>query len=241
MNIDQRKKYFMVFDTETTSAYGTHPLSMPLIYDLAWSICDKDGHIYEDANYVIKDIYQEDFMVSAYYANKIPKYEQMLIDGEAIFETWENAIYYMNEALARYNNITICAYNLSFDLRALSATSKFTRHPLYKDNYTDIFEKNLPIQDIWSLYVETVMSIQKRYAKFIEKHNLYTNAGNPLSNPEVGYRYLTNDSTFIEDHTALSDTRIEVALLSHGISQHKAYTKGIRGNPWSLLRHMKVI
>lgn len=231
----------MVFDTETTSAYGTHPLSMPLIYDLAWSICDKEGNIYEDANYVIKDIYQEDFMVSAYYANKIPKYEQMLINGEALFNTWEYAIQRMNEALARYNNITLCAYNLSFDLRALSATSQFTRHPLYKDSYTDIFERELPIQDIWSLYVETVMSRQKRYERFVERHNLYTNAGNPLSNAEVGYRYYINDNTFIEDHTALSDTRIEVALLSHGIRQHKAYTKGIRGNPWSLLRHMKVM
>ena len=239
MKIDQRKRYFLVLDTETTSPPNKNSLAMPIIYDLAWSVCDRQGKIYEQANLLIKNIYTPSLMASAYYACKIPLYEKMLKYGETTPISFTGAIDMLNDTLSRYNNITLCAYNLSFDLRALSTTASFTSHPDYTNSWEDLFDIVPPIQDIWSMYVETVMVRQKGYEYFIQKHNLYTPAGNPKSSAEVGYQFLINDIDFIEDHTALSDTQIEVALLAHGLSQRKAYTKGIKHHPWRLLKHLK--
>lgn len=240
MKIDNRKKYYLVLDTETTGAPNKHPLAMPLIYDLAWSVCDKEGNIYEQANLLIKNIYTKPLMASAYYACKIPIYEKMLKYGETTPINFTGAITLLNETLSRYKNITLCAYNLPFDLRALSSTANFTSHPDYVDSWENLFDMEVDVQDIWSLYVETVMVRQKGYQYFIEKHNLYTPAGNPKSSAEVGYQFLINDITFVEDHTALSDTQIEVALLAHGLSQRKPYTRGIKYHPWRLLSDLKV-
>ena len=71
------KEKFIVLDTETAGG-----LEFPLTYDLGFVVMDRTGHIYEERSLVIYNIYsKKDMMESAYYAEKIPSYEEQLKNG----------------------------------------------------------------------------------------------------------------------------------------------------------------
>ena len=69
--------------------------------------------------------------------------------------------------------------------------------------------------------------IDENYKNFCETHNYFTDSGNYSTTAETVFRYLTNDTEFIEDHTALSDSEIEAAILieclKRGAEINKAY------------------
>ena len=73
--IDRRKKYVIVLDVETANMAED-----ALVYDLGFGVYDKQGNEYESYSKVITNIYdkEKDLMQSAYYANKLPQYEQDL-------------------------------------------------------------------------------------------------------------------------------------------------------------------
>ena len=77
--IDRRKSYYMVFDTETTNGFDD-----PLVYDIGGAIVDKNGKVFEDFSFVVYETFcgMKDLMKSAYYAHKIPQYEQDIKDGK---------------------------------------------------------------------------------------------------------------------------------------------------------------
>lgn len=47
MKIDKRKKYFITLDTETTNNNFESGFNDGLVYDLGFTITDKQGNIYE--------------------------------------------------------------------------------------------------------------------------------------------------------------------------------------------------
>lgn len=236
--IDGRKRYYLVFDTETT-ALEKDTFNAPLIYDLGFAVCDKQGNIYESYNYIIRNIFYSDVMKNAFYGNKRPWYEEQIENGKIQVRDFGQVLYNMNKVMSRYPNITLGAYNLDFDLRALQATAKLTQQKRYNGSLESLFDRDFEVQDIWGLAVESIYLPQKRYKKFIATHELYTPVGNPKSSAEVGYKYLVNNNDFVEDHTALSDVLIEVDILAHALKQNKKYTKGILQNPWKLLSDFK--
>ena len=77
--IDKRKSYFLVFDTETTNG-----LDDPIMYDLGGAVIDKKGKVYETFSLIIDEVFNgmKDLMQSAYYAKKIPMYEEQIAKGE---------------------------------------------------------------------------------------------------------------------------------------------------------------
>ena len=84
--IDRRKHYIIVLDTETCPLdkefNGVSPFNM-FVYDIGWAVVDKHGNVYETKSYMVKDIFEgeKQLMLSAYYANKIPKYVEDLANG----------------------------------------------------------------------------------------------------------------------------------------------------------------
>jgi hypothetical protein len=74
--IDHRKTYYMTIDTETTNTGGNN-FKDPLAYDLGLAVHDRYGNVYATKSLVIYDIYalEKELMQSAYYADKLPKYE----------------------------------------------------------------------------------------------------------------------------------------------------------------------
>ena len=239
IKIDNRKKYFLVFDTETTTLQADDAFSNPLIYDFGMAICDKSGHVYESYNWIVKNIYYSKAMNNAFYGCKRPWYDKEIEAGNIGVRDWGQILYNVNKVISKYPNITIAAYNLSFDLRALMATSKLTNQKRFNGKIESLFDKDFEIQDIWAMAVQSIYLPQKGYKRFIEVNDLYTEKGNPKSSAEVGYRYMHKNPEFIEDHTALSDVLIEVEILAHALKQHKKYNKGILASPWRLLSGFK--
>ena len=55
--------------------------------------------------------------------------------------------------------------------------------------------------------------MDNKYKEFCDKNSYYTEAGNYSTTAEIMYRFITGDTTFEEQHTALSDAEIESAIL----------------------------
>lgn len=220
--MDKRKKYIAVIDTETLG------VDKPLIYDLGISIADKQGNIYAQANWIVKEIFeQKDLMQSAYYANKLPKYDEMIANGSAKVMTWAEIRQAFNSLMAQYNVKVISAYNLGFDKRAITYTHKCL------GNKTKFLVRPFEMWDIWGMATQTILQ-QKSFQKIAKRLNWLTPKGNILTNAEVSYRYITNQLEFIESHTALHDTEIETQIMARCLRQHKKLQKGIIANPWKL-------
>ena len=98
--IDRRKSYYMVFDTETTNGFDD-----PLVYDIGGAIVDKNGKVFEDFSFVVYETFcgMKDLMKSAYYAHKIPQYEQDIKDGKRKVVRFATARRKIYELCKKYN------------------------------------------------------------------------------------------------------------------------------------------
>lgn len=201
--MDKRKKYFLIFDTETSGGFAS-----PLVYDIGYTITDKDGHIYKEYNALVKEVWEDKYLMdTAYYSDKVPQYEKEVEKGLQV-KTWKNIIDDMKEDIETYHVRAIGAYNIGFDLRAIKATSK-------KYNSVELvdFVNNYEIIDLWTMATLTIMK-DENYIPFCVENGFYSEARNVKTNAEVCYSFITNNPTFIEDHTALSDAKIETFILS---------------------------
>lgn len=230
--IDKRKKYVLVMDVETTGGFGC-----PLVYDLGFAICDKKGNIYEERSFVIEEIFQDvQLMKTAYYAEKIPQYIEELKTGKRTMISFLDARAEMFQLMKEYNVNTISAYNLAFDRRALGKTTEF----LYGSGkkFLGVEHKSIEQLCIWSLACELLYT-RPTFWKVAEKQNWFTPAGNMKTSAEIGWRYISKDYDFIEEHTGLEDVKIEVQILAKCFAQHKNYESGVLPHPWRIPNNAK--
>ena len=228
VKIDRRKKYIMCLDVETAGNIGS-----PLVYDMGFAVTDKKGNIYQKFSFVIEEIFDnKKLMDTAHYANKIPFYLQDLEEGKAIKCKFLEMREVFLKCLEVYNIDMVSAYNLNFDMRALRTTTE----KLYgkgKRFLTSEY-KDIDLMCIWSFACEVLYS-RPSFINFIDKHNLMTEKGNPLTNAEVGYKYISGDLDFEEAHRGLQDVEIECQILAKCFAQKKKHESGILGNPWSIV------
>ena len=235
--IDKRRKYIAVFDTETAGTLGA-----PLVYDLVVTICDKQGRIYEQGKWVISEVFDnKKLMDNAYFGKKRPWYVEQITKGLMPKVPFKVARAQFNRLMEKWNVQMVAAYNLSFDMRALTATTRYLHKQFLPNESKKFLARNLEIQDIWGFACETIYQ-QKMFHRMIDQRGYFTPKENPLTNAEIGYRYITNQHDFEERHTALNDTEVEVAILAKCFASHKKYTKGIVGNPWRIVanRHKEL-
>ena len=87
-NIDKRKRYGIILDTETantiTEENGKLCMNYVLPYDFGFAVIDTKGNIYEKYSFVNSDIFcnELELMQSAYYSKKIPQYIKDLSNGK---------------------------------------------------------------------------------------------------------------------------------------------------------------
>ncbi|KFZ25855.1 MAG: hypothetical protein KQ78_01811 [Candidatus Izimaplasma bacterium HR2] len=228
--IDKRIKYLAVFDTETAGS-----LDNPLVYDIGVTICDKRGKIYSQQEWIVKEIFDNKKMMhNAYYGSKRPMYVEKISNREMRKVPFKVMKTEFNNLLQKWNVKAILAYNLKFDMRALTSTTKYLHSQYQYDESRKFLRMNLQIQDIWGLACETLYK-QKGFHLMINTWGFYTPARNPQTSAEIGYRYITGDMEFSENHTALSDTEIEVAIMAKCFRQNKKFTKGIISHPWRIV------
>ena len=226
--IDRRKNYIMVVDVETTGG-----LDNPLVYDIGYAITDKQGYIYETRSFIIKEIfYNRSLMASAYYSEKIPEYVKDISEGTRTVIPFLEMRNDFIELVKKYNVKTLSAYNLMFDTKALTNTIRYiTKEPRAK--FLPKTLKDIKLMCIWCLACE-VLYTQKTFAKVAVRNGWVSEAGNLKTTAEVGYRYLTGDINFKEEHKGLEDVLIEIKLMSYAIRQHKKRIGGVFADPWKI-------
>lgn len=222
--------YSIVLDTETAPMFG-RKTSKPepwnsLVYDLGGVVMDnKSGEIVERFSFAISETFAESrTMQSAYYAAKLPKYyEGMGYTDSAEWKvvSFREAMVYVRDLCKRYDIRKAWAYNCKFDEAALNATTRY-----FSNGFAAFF---LPYGvewcDIWD-YSDCLRGT--KFLRFCEAHDFFTEKGNPKTNAEVMYGYITGNAEHVEKHTALSDATEEAAILTAARRKHsrKSTSKG---------------
>lgn len=229
---------FMVLDTEACGIVprGDNPVPEEMrVYDVGFIIADSDGIVYQresmaDVTRMLqRDTYRgynERLVQSAYYADKLPQYWAGLRLG-----AWEPCSFFdiherVKDAIKNWGIKDIWAYNAKFDRSALNATIADE-----SNGYCRFFMPyKTQWRDIWGAASECITNTPK-YVKWCAKNDYMSAKGNPQTSAEVVYRYLTGNHEFIEDHTALSDCEIELAILLKCMKARKKKPKSL-GNGW---------
>lgn len=190
----------IVLDTETLG------LQNPTIYELGFVVYDTEANaIIKERDYLIKQVYDNlELFNTAYYSSKRPIYEDMLISKLIKRVYWGYALNMLLKDIEKYNVSEIYAYNSRFDKNAIN-------HTIQALNGAKGFEND--ILDIMN-YIQPIISTQD-YQDFCESNGYMTKhkKPKPQKKAETLYRYLTNNTDFIEDHMALSDSQIELTIL----------------------------
>lgn len=213
MKIDRRKTYYMTIDTE-----GTNDVECPLAYDLGLAVHDKQGNVYETESLVIYDIYARErrLMQTAYYADKLPLYEEALKNGNRKMVTIFTARKIVHELCKKYKIKAIIAHNMRYDYKALSYTLRYVS----KSKYRHFFPYGVDLYDSMKMAQDTICQ-QKTYRKFCEKYGYFTPTGKLKSTAEILYRYVSGNNDFIESHQGLDDVMIEKEITCKCLRQHK--------------------
>ena len=205
---------FIVLDVETANDTVD-----ALTYDIGFIVADRHGNIYESHSFCVYDIYccEKELMQSAYYAKKLPLYEEGLKNGEyklVKFSTVKNLIW---QLMKEYNITKVFAYNCNFDRNALTKTQRW----LTKSKYRYFFPYETEFCDIWNFACSTICQ-QKGYKNFCELNGYISNRGNNYrSSAECVYQFITNQNTFEELHQGLADVYIEYEILLKCYATHK--------------------
>lgn len=218
------KKYFVTLDTETV---GLKPVNY--VYDIAWCIHDKNGHIVASYNYLIRDVVTDaDKMMGAFFAKKIfSHYIPALDAGKIKMISWQEFGDIFRTSLATFAVDVIAAYNARFDLGAIRTTQK-----LYGSG--NILTQPYDLLCIWDFACRTILN-RPTYKKLATTEGWVSEAKNFRTNAETTYRYISGNREFIESHTALDDAKIETEILAYCFRQKKSipYNK-LTLMPWKI-------
>ena len=223
-----KKKYYLVLDTETANS-----VEEPLPYDIGWAICDRKGNIYERKSYVCTEVFldMKDVMVSAYYAEKIPKYWDDIKAGTRTLTGMWNIRREMIKDMKKYKVSAVCAYNMGFDKRALNNLIRYVSKSWMRWWFPFGTEYNC----IWNMACNAILN-RTTYIKFAVKNGLISDANNIFTSAECAYRYITDSIDFVESHTGLEDVEIEVEIMAECFRQHKALKKEINSACWRVVQ-----
>ncbi|MDV3429536.1 MAG: hypothetical protein LIR50_21350 [Bacillota bacterium] len=188
-----------VFDTETTS------LDKPFCYNVGYIIVNTDNwEIISKNSYVVEQIWHNlPLFSSAYYADKRPLYVAEMKAHKTIMDKFGYICQKMIRDFNKYEISLAFAFNSSFDEKVFNFNCDW-----YKCN--NPFD-NVTIKDIRGFAHWFIVS--PHYKDFCDHYGYYTETGNYSTTAETFYRYLSNNTDFVEAHTALNDSEIEKDIL----------------------------
>lgn len=223
--MDRRISYKIVVDTETTSCNKDIKEVLPsnqFVYDIGWAVVDKRGTVYKTRSFVNADIFlgETELMKSAYYKDKIPSYWEDIKSGKRILTSFYNIIQAFYEDVNEYGIFQIFAHNMRFDYGALNNTQRW----LTKSKYRYFFRKDLVICDTLKM-ARDVIANTPTYIAFCKENGYLTKNGKVQVKAETLYRYIKQDTDFVESHTGLEDVMIEKEILAYCYRKHKKMQK----------------
>lgn len=219
--IDKRINYKLVIDTETCpldrDLEDVDPFNM-WVYDIGYQIADKRGNVYLERSFVNADIFLNEkiAMTSSYYAEKIPRYWEDIKAGKRTLTSFYNIRKQIVEDMKMYNVKEVYAYNMRFDYNTLNNTQRW----LTKSAYRYYFPKGTKICDIMKMANDVVKNTPT-YQRFCIENGFLTKNGRVQMKAETVYRYILQDTDFIESHTGLEDVKIETIIMAYCYRKHK--------------------
>ena len=202
----------VVFDTETTS------LEKPFCYNIGYVITDLCGNIMVKKDFVVEQVWHNPMLfTTAYYSDKREIYVSRMKGKTAIMEKFGYICQEMIRDFKAYNVALAFAYNSPFDKGVFEFNCEW-----FKCN--NPFD-NVEIKDIMN-YVHTFIAFRKEYQDFCDQYQLYTESGNYSTSAETLFKYIAQDLDFVEEHTALADSLIELEILKTCIVEYGAEING---------------
>lgn len=206
--------YYMVIDTETANG-----LEDPLFYDLGIAIVDIDGKAVYTESLVIYEIFvkERELMQSAYYADKLPKYQEDINNKKRKLVKFSTAQKIINNLAKRFKVKAIIAHNMRFDYNATNTTLRY----LTKSKERFFLPYGIPIWCTLTMSRQTLGKLDD-YKEFSKE--LYGNNKVSMKAEDI-YRYLINDKDFVEDHTGLEDALIEAKIFAKCMEMDRTIQK----------------
>lgn len=189
----------VIFDTETTS------LDKPFCYNIGYVIANVETEqILSRKDFVVEQVWHNKMcFASAYYAEKRPIYIKAMRVKETKMEKFGYICQEMIRDFKKFEVEYAFAYNCKFDEKVF-------------DFNCDWFKCNNPFDDVEIKDIRGFVHqfiIDDEYKKFCENNERFTESGNYSTTAETVMQYISDNTDFIEDHTALSDSLIETQIL----------------------------
>lgn len=196
----------VVFDTETTN------LNKPFCYNIGYVIVNVETDtILLKRDYVVEQVWHNPMLfTTAYYNDKRTLYVNRMRARQVIMDKYGYITQQMIRDFKNYEIEYTFAYNSPFDTNVFEYNCEW-----FKTN--NPFD-NVKIHDIRG-FVHRFIAFTKEYQDFCDQHQYYTESGNYSTTAETIYRYITNNTDFVEEHTALADSEIEWAILKYCLTK----------------------
>lgn len=190
----------VVFDTETTS------IEKPFVYNIGYTIFDTDSReILLKEDFVVEQVWHNrELFTTAYYADKREQYISRLKGRTCRMEKLGYITRRMYYLFKEYEIEMAFAYNSPFDVGVFEWNCEWFK-------VINPFD-NINIYDIRG-YVMNKIAFTPDFQAFCDKHEYYTETGNYSTTAETLFRYIAQDTEFVEEHTALADSLIELEIL----------------------------
>lgn len=190
----------VVFDTETTN------LEKPFCYNIGYIIANVETKtILLKREYVVEQVWHNDMLyTTAYYENKRDLYVGRMRARKIFMEKFGYITQQMIRDFKAFEIEYAFAYNSPFDDKVFKYNCEWFK---CNNPFDDI-----EIRDIRG-FVHKFIAFEKDYQEFCEKHEYFTESGNYSTTAETIYRYISGNTDFMEEHTALADSEIELDIL----------------------------
>ncbi len=219
----------MLLDCETVGDFGN-----ALIHDVAYHIVDKDGNILVTREYLIKNIRIGCLLNTQFYKSKACIYDNKIEQGEVDIIMWHDFEKIFIDDVKQFNVQVFSAYNQNFDNKALRSTHDLCNSQ--DDTFIKTLDK-LKTLCLWHCTIQQAVN-DENFLNWALENEKVSPKGNLLSNAEVMYQYFMDEPNFTEEHTALSDTYCELALLRRFLNQKGTAEYGVNGN-WQMLQKIR--
>lgn len=189
----------LIFDTEALN------LNNRIIYNVGYCIIDGNGKTLLEKNFVVKQVYDNKMVMStAYYNNKTPLYTRKMKGRKTKKVYWGDVCRIMKKDIKDFNISKVYAYNSNYDVGAFDTTQKLFKNKINPLNDVEVID----IMDYLDILINSV-----DYSNYCKTNNFITERGGLKKSAEVVYGYITNNPNYVEEHTALEDSKIEKDIL----------------------------
>lgn len=190
----------VIFDTETTN------LEKPFCYNIGYTIKNiEERKTLLRREFVVEQVWHNlPLFESAYYKDKREIYVSRMKAKAIKLEKYGYITQQMIRDFKQFEIEFAYAYNSGFDDKVFNYNCEWFK-------VVNPFEQ-VKILDIRGL-VHEFIAFTTEFKEFCEQHERFTDSGNYSTTAETLYQFISGETSFIEEHTALADSEIESEIL----------------------------